>query len=633
MSLGMNTLADFLAVRGLNTSGRKVELVARAFSAVELKLPILASSEEQQAKLKIEYEKRLSSYQICDPLNVADHEKSEEVTKFPPIDCGVIFSYILQVRDFDLDYIGRYKDQKAYSYWDSGFVDKISTYEPHQNKTVVYIYGSVRASFTASVTHKLWILVKKNPAFKILTCWCSCMSGTSQSCNHAIAVMYKIEYALRKGYMDPACTSMPCSWNQATKREIEPKMIRDITIRKKMRSTEKDEGNREEVRRNDLQNFNPVLPAYQSISDDSVSTLYQQLYIASPESALFKCIPMEEEDEENPIFSLKVAAAKFHTVQDEEERVDKFLKSLPLSKHSIVMIEKKTRGQAENTLWFQARAGRLTASLYHDIFTKVNSLTKSKATIRPKVTPLLSRIMFHDDKLSHIIAIKWGRDNEHVALKQFYTMEAVKHNNFKINDAGLFVHSKKAFIAASPDGVASCKCHGEAVIEIKCPYKIRDEFIDGRTDCDFLDVSDPAKMIIKRSHKYFTQIIGQMAVTQKKLGYFVVWTKKDMFVEVINTDEVLWEKVERNLAIFFKAYVCPILLDIKQLYCCGTCEGILLNENEISEKEEQDHNSINCDHCMLWFHLKCQKITVKEAEKLPDEWHCDSCLLSLLNDN
>ena len=50
--LGRNTLVDFLAVYGLRTSRRKAELIARVFLAVELKLPIIESSEKQQAKLK-----------------------------------------------------------------------------------------------------------------------------------------------------------------------------------------------------------------------------------------------------------------------------------------------------------------------------------------------------------------------------------------------------------------------------------------------------------------------------------------------------------------------------------------------------------------------------------------------------
>ena len=159
------------------------------------------------------------------------------------VDYGTIFSYILKVRDFDLEYVVRYKDQKAYSYWDSGFVNTVFTYEPPEKQDIIFVYGTVRGSLTASVTHKLWIVVKKEPV-QILTCWCSCMAGTSQSCNHVFAVMYKMEYALRMGYIDPACTSVPCAWNKSTNKEIEPKMIKDINIRKKIRSKEKDETNR-----------------------------------------------------------------------------------------------------------------------------------------------------------------------------------------------------------------------------------------------------------------------------------------------------------------------------------------------------------------------------------------------------
>ena len=44
----LSALVDFLAVHGLKTSGGKAELVACAFLAVELKLPIIESSEEEQ---------------------------------------------------------------------------------------------------------------------------------------------------------------------------------------------------------------------------------------------------------------------------------------------------------------------------------------------------------------------------------------------------------------------------------------------------------------------------------------------------------------------------------------------------------------------------------------------------------
>ena len=208
------------------------------------------------------------------------------------------------------------------------------------------------------------------------------MAGTSQSCNHAVAVMYKIEYAMKKGYLDPACTSVPCAWNQSTKKEIEPKMIKDMNIRKKLRSKEKDdETNREETRRKDLQKFNPVLPAYQKIADESVSQLYHNLKQVSPESVVFKCIPEDIIEEDDTISLYTIAEGVSAKYSDDDEKVSTFLKSLSISTENASRLEIKTRGQSENELWKQARIGRLTASKHHDIYTKVNTIAKSTGVI------------------------------------------------------------------------------------------------------------------------------------------------------------------------------------------------------------------------------------------------------------
>ena len=44
------------------------------------------------------------------------------------------------------------------------------------------------------------------------------MAGTNNQCNHVIAVMYKIDYAYQKGYLDKVCTDIPCNLNQDTKK-------------------------------------------------------------------------------------------------------------------------------------------------------------------------------------------------------------------------------------------------------------------------------------------------------------------------------------------------------------------------------------------------------------------------------
>ena len=72
------------------------------FSAVELNLPILASSEEQQAKLKKDYEKRINDLKLCDPLSISQSKRTDDISKWPKIDLGCIFGYILKVKDLIL---------------------------------------------------------------------------------------------------------------------------------------------------------------------------------------------------------------------------------------------------------------------------------------------------------------------------------------------------------------------------------------------------------------------------------------------------------------------------------------------------------------------------------------------------
>ena len=59
-----------MSIRGVNTSGKKVELVARAFAAFELKMNIIASPEEQKLRLESEYQEVLSKHGLVDPLSI-----------------------------------------------------------------------------------------------------------------------------------------------------------------------------------------------------------------------------------------------------------------------------------------------------------------------------------------------------------------------------------------------------------------------------------------------------------------------------------------------------------------------------------------------------------------------------------
>ena len=71
------------------------------------------------------------------------------------------------------------------------------------------------------------------------------------------------------------------------------------------------------------------------------------------------------------------------------------------------------------------------------------------------------------------------------------------------------------------------------------------------------------------SHKYYTQIQGQMALVGCSHGYFVVWTTKGLpFIEKVMFDYDFWKTIIEDLVFFFKGYVVKVLLGIESLTYC-----------------------------------------------------------------
>ena len=192
----------------------------------------------------------------------------------------------------------------------------------------------------------------------------------------------------------------------------------------------------------------------------------------------------------------------------------------------------------------------------------------------------------------------------------FCSQELPKHNALKIQNCGIFLHKNYSYIAA-PDGIANCKCHGKTLIEIKCPFNIRNKTIqEGVHECLFIVEKDGA-LTLSRTDRYYTQIISQMGVTSIHTCYFIVWTLKEIFVQIVKFDKQLWNKVNTNLKLFHKSFVCPVLLEFKPITFCGNCDTVLLEESKIEEEGEGELNSIQCDACAAWFYYKYENITTE----------------------
>ena len=93
---------------------------------------------------------------------------------------------------------------------------------------------------------------------------------------------------------------------------------------------------------------------------------------------------------------------------------------------------------------------------------------------KQKTTPLVSKIIYSEKPIPNV-ALIWGQDNEDKVFKTSYAQMLAEHEEFKAEKSGIFLEKTHSYITASPDGLTSCKCHGKSLIEIKCPFSIRDK--------------------------------------------------------------------------------------------------------------------------------------------------------------
>ena len=102
-----------------------------------------------------------------------------------------------------------------------------------------------------------------------------------------------------------------------------------------------------------------------------------------------------------------------------------------------------------------------------------------------------------------------------------------------VQGSGLWVNPDYPFLGASPDGIIG----KDTVVEIKCPYAGREEKIKPGKNFPFLSESCDKIFMLKFSKHYY-QVQGQMFITGRSNGKFMVFTLCDIQILDIPLDEV-----------------------------------------------------------------------------------------------
>lgn len=110
------------------------------------------------------------------------------------------------------------------------------------------------------------------------------------------------------------------------------------------------------------------------------------------------------------------------------------------------------------------------------------------------------------------------------------------------------------FLGASPDAAVydtSCEC-AFGLAEVKCPYSIRN--VIPAEACEkpdfFCTLSPNSTPMLKRTHPYFAQVQGQMAIANRTWCDFVVFTTKGLSIERIPFDKLFWKDLLEKLIDF-----------------------------------------------------------------------------------
>ena len=240
------------------------------------------------------------------------------------------------------------------------------------------------------------------------------------------------------------------------------------------------------------------------------------------------------------------------------ERVTAFKECLRLTPEKIREIERETIDQSQSSLWYTARRYRLTASSFGKVFQRLPSTPPDS----------LVKQLLHPQHFS-TRATEWGKLHESTALKMYVEHQTgLGHGGLRAVRAGFVVCKEYPFLGASPDAyVNDPHCiHKFGVAEIKCPYKYRDlSPEDAASNSDFCSVvnmqAGKKALQLKRSHQYYSQIQGQLAITQRLWCDFIIYTTKGISVERINFDSDYWKNdLLPKLTAFYDNCLCPAIV-------------------------------------------------------------------------
>lgn len=214
-----------------------------------------------------------------------------------------------------------------------------------------------------------------------------------------------------------------------------------------------------------------------------------------------------------------------------------------------------------------------------------------------------------------------------MAAQHYCTIMSNEHVNLHVEPCGLVINPKYPYLGSSPDRIVMCDCHGNGVLEIKCPFKFKGHLRCTINDSAFCltthDKSDGVMCSnsLRRNHRYYAQVQGQLLICEVSYCDFVVFTEEGLHIERIFRDETFCNRMLSGLEKFFKHCILPEILTHRlQQSCTGK------DQNYCICGKRKIGKTVICSGqgCSgKWFHAKCMGF--QSVPKGKWTWTCRTC--------
>ena len=212
---------------------------------------------------------------------------------------------------------------------------------------------------------------------------------------------------------------------------------------------------------------------------------------------------------------------------------------LTISQQEAEGLERATRQQTQSENWHKEREHRITASTFGSFMLRQSAMTEKFVTSLVKPKSFKSA------------ATSYGTNSEKVALNMYR-----KKTGHHVHECGLVVNPQFPFLGATPDGTV-CDKGESGILEVKCPFSIRDsnilEAVRSNRPNLFVYEHD-GKVLLKRNHKHWFQVQGQLLVTGAKFCDFITFTKCDISTERIFPDKDVMETLLDKLCSVYNRF-------------------------------------------------------------------------------